>query len=350
VVLTDVKVLLTGATGWLGTRVLKAVTEGLPDYPEERLRPSAVRVLLQAGDDERELRRRGVETVVGDIRDAETISAFVKGAEGGVLIHTAGVIHPPGRSALFDEINHRGTLALADAAQQAGLKRLVAMSSNSPMGANPAPDHLFSEDSPYNPYMGYGRSKHLMELGLRRRVAAGGMEVVIIRAPWFYGPGQPPRQSLFFSMIKEGRFPIFGGGENRRSMAYIDTLAQGILRAATHPDAAGEIFWIADERAYPMVEIVETVATVLKEDFGMQVSSRRPRLPGFIADGARLADTMLQAAGLYHQKIHVLSEMNLTIACSTDKARRVLGFAPKVALREGMRRSIAWCLEAGTKI
>ena len=329
---------------------MKAVTEGLPDYPGEWLPPRAVRVLLQAGDDERELRRRGVETVVGDIRDVETISAFVKGAEGGILIHTAGVIHPPGRTTLLDEINHRGTLALADAAQQAGIKRLVAMSSNSPMGANPTPDHLFSEDSPYNPYMGYGRSKHLMELGLRRRIAAGGMEIVIVRAPWFYGPGQPPRQNLFFSMIKEGRFPIIGGGENRRSMVFTDTLAQGILLAAKHPDAAGEIFWIADERAYPMAEIIETVATVLRDDFGMQVSGRRPHLPGFIADGARVADTMLQAAGLYHQKIHVLSEMNLTIACSIDKARRVLGFVPKVALREGMRRSVAWCLEEGTTI
>jgi nucleoside-diphosphate-sugar epimerase len=54
--------------------------------------------------------------------------------------------------------------------------------------------------------------------------------------------------------------------------------------------------------------------------------------------------------GLYHQKIHVLSEMNKTIACSIDKARRELGYAPVVELEEGMRRSLAWCLAEGIRL
>ena len=106
------------------------------------------------------------------------------------------------------------------------------MSSNSPLGCNPFPDHLFDEQSPYHPYMNYGRSKYLMEQHIREVQQARMLETVIIRAPWFYGPHQPPRQSLFFQMIRDGKAPIVGSGENRRSMAYIENLAQGILLAA----------------------------------------------------------------------------------------------------------------------
>jgi len=169
-------------------------------------------------------------------------------------------------------------------------------------------------------------------------------EITILRAPWFYGPGQPLRQTRFFTLIKEGRFPIFGNGENRRSMGYVDNLAQGILLAAVTSAAAGETFWLADDRPYSMDEIIETVRTSLRDDFGMTVAKRVRHLPGIIADIARIADRAIQGLGLYQQEVHVLSEMNLTIACSIDKARRMLGYDPGVALREGMRRSIAWCL------
>jgi nucleoside-diphosphate-sugar epimerase len=58
-------------------------------------------------------------------------------------------------------------------------------------------------------------------------------------------------------------------------------------------------------------------------------------------------DATLQSLGFYHQKIHVLSEMNKTIACSVAKAERELGYHPTVGLEDGMRRSIQWCLDQG---
>jgi nucleoside-diphosphate-sugar epimerase len=61
-------------------------------------------------------------------------------------------------------------------------------------------------------------------------------------------------------------------------------------------------------------------------------------------------DASLQAVGLYQQKVHVLSEMNKTIACTIEKAERELGYRPGIELREGMRRSIEWCLDNGQAI
>jgi nucleoside-diphosphate-sugar epimerase len=344
-------VLVTGGAGWLGQRVVLALAEGMSNLGEVWSGGHHVRCLVPVDQPCQDLRKLGVDIVRGDLRDAEACAAFTARAADCILLHLAGIIHPPGRTWYFDAINYKGTVTLYEAARLAGVARIVAISSNSPIGYNADPYDIFDEESPYRPYMGYGKSKWRMELSLRERAARNRKpEITILRTPWFYGPGQPLRQTRFFTLIKNGRFPIFGSGENRRSMGYVDSLVQGILLAATTPAAAGEIFWLADGRPYPMQEIIETVRVTLKEDFGMMVANRVPRLPGFIADVARFADQALQGAGLYQQEVHVLSEMNLTIACSIDKARRMLGYDPKIVLREGMRRSIEWCLTRDIKI
>jgi nucleoside-diphosphate-sugar epimerase len=186
-----------------------------------------------------------------------------------------------------------------------------------------------------------------MEQAVRAMQGSGRLETVIIRAPWFYGPDQPPRQTLFFKMIRDGRAPIVGDGNNKRSMGYVDNVCQGLLLAMLEPSANGRTYWIADERPYTMNEIVDTVEELLEADFGIACAHRRMRLPGVAAGVAELVDSALQRLGLYQQKIHVLSEMDKTIACSVARAQAELGFAPTVELREGMRRSIQWCLESG---
>ena len=256
------------------------------------------------------------------------------------------MIHPR-RVREFYEINRDGTARLLDAAIGAGVRRAVIVSSNSPCGCNPHPDHLFDEQSPYHPYFNYGRSKMEMEMAVKER--AGRIEAVLIRAPWFYGPNQPPRQTLFFKMIRDGKAPIVGNGHNLRSMAYVDNLCQGLMLAAQVERAAGQVYWIADERPYSMNEIVDTVERLLEGEFGQHCAHKRLRLPGVASAVAYVADATLQWLGFYHQKIHVLSEMNKTIACSVAKAERELGYRPGVALEEGMRRSLQWCVDRGMK-
>jgi nucleoside-diphosphate-sugar epimerase len=256
------------------------------------------------------------------------------------------MIHPR-RVREFYEINRDGTAHLLDTAIQAGVKRAVVVSSNSPCGCNPHPDHLFDELSPYHPYMNYGRSKMEMELAVKQR--AEKIETVLIRAPWFYGPNQPPRQTLFFQMIRDGKAPIVGSGKNLRSMAYVDNLCQGLLLAAITEPAKGQTYWIADRRPYSMNEIVDTVERLLETEFGQKCAHKRLRLPGLASEVALVMDWMLQSIGLYHQKIHVLSEMNKTIACCVNLAERELGYRPTVELEEGMRRSLRWCQQQGIK-
>ena len=346
--------LVTGVPGWLGTRLVEVLAQGFPDLPAfaEPDPARGVRCLVR-----REMAHTvppaiadAAEIAFGDLTDRDSLRKFCRTAEGATLVHIAGVIHPTHGTKEFGVVNVEGTRTLLAVAQDAGVKRVVTVSSNSPIGCNPRSDHLFDEQSPYNPYMGYGRSKQQMEGLVHEAQASGKIETVIIRPPWFYGPHQPLRQTVFFSMIKDGRFPILGDGEQRRSMAYVDNICQGLLLAATLDHASGQTYWIADERPYTVNEIVDTVEQVLEHEFGFDCAKRRLRLPSVAGDIAERLDAWLQAAGVYQQKLHVLGEMNKTIACSIAKAQRDLGYTPRWTLREGMIESIRWCLENGQRI
>src|SRR6185369_1236949 len=271
-------VLVTGAPGWLGTRLVEVLVRGMDDSSAAQSPGSAnlagpaertVRCLVRPSDDPSSLAglSDNLEIAAGDLTDPASLREFCRGAEGGTLFHSAGLIHPERFVRDFDRVNFEGTRNLLAAAQEAGVRRVVVVSSNSPIGCNPSPDHLFDERSPYNPYMGYGRSKARAEALVHDVQASGRMETVIIRPPWFYGPHQPPRQTLFFTMIKDGRFPILGDGNQKRSMAYVDNICQGLLLAASSPKANGETYWIADARPYSINEVVATVTEVL-ESFG----------------------------------------------------------------------------------
>ena len=169
------------------------------------------------------------------------------------------------------------------------------------------------------------------------------LSITFIRCPWFYGPNQPARQTLFFQMIKDGKMPIVGDGNNRRSMSFIDNLCQGIMLASLVRSEVPSTYWIADERPYSMNEIIDTVEDVLKTDFNYDVKGTRMKLPWVVGEIATVIDWVIQSLGLYHQKFHVLSEMNKSISCSVEKAKMELDYKPTVELREGMRRSIEWC-------
>jgi len=345
--------LVTGTPGWLGTRLVRVLAEGLPDGPDLAADPERpIRCLVLRGQEKAGLEAIGgrIEVVEGDVLDPASLEAFCRGAEGAALFHCAGVIHPTAGVRQLFRVNHEGTRNLLAAAEGAGVRRAVCVSSNSPMGCNRGPDDLFDESAPCNPYMAYGRSKVLMEKAVREFEERGRLETVVVRPPWFYGPDQPPRQTEFFSMIRKGRAPIVGGGENRRSMAYVDNICQGLLLCERVAAARGRTYWIADARSYTMNEIVDTIERLLEEEFGFTVAHRRLRLPGIASQVAGFLDRMIQWTGLYSTRIHVLSEMNKTIACSIEKARSELGYDPRDSLEEGKRRSIGWCLENGHRI
>lgn len=345
---------VTGASGWLGKAVINRLVNGFPQHSvlKQSLQVDTITALVMPGEEAAlapwtQSHPEKISIVSGDVRNPADVECFLAAADQGILIHLAGIIHPKLFVKDFTAINLDGTKNVLSAAISAGVQRAVVMSSNSPIGCNPSAEHRFDETSPYNPYMGYGKSKMLLERYTNSLYADNKLQTVLIRAPWFYGPFQPARQTEFFAMIRDGKAPIVGDGENMRSMAFVDNLAQGILLAAITPAAAGKTYWIADERPYSMNEIVNTVEYLLANEFNIKCKYSRLKLPSVLSEVALVCDWMLQTAGLYHQKIHVLSEMNKNIACSIDKAKQELAYKPLISLEDGMRQSIQQLIDQG---
>jgi nucleoside-diphosphate-sugar epimerase len=339
--------IVTGASGWLG----RALVRAFADATNPLHRGTALRVLL-AGEQERPaldeaLAGTGatVEVVLGDVTDPATVERLLDGAAGASLIHTAAVIHPP-TVADFERVNVGGTRAVVAGARAAGVRRLVHVSSNSPFGANPAPDDRFRADEPYQPYLGYGRSKMAAEQLVLDAGRAGDLDVAVVRPPWFYGPWQPARQTSFFRIVRRGIFPLMGSGRNRRSMVYVDNLVDGVDAADRVDAASGRAFWVADARPYEMNEVIAAVRAALTV-CGVPPTRAQLRVPTLVGGLARFGDGLLQGRGRYVAPLHVLGEMDMTIACDIGTTREVLGYEPAVALTEGMVRSVRWCLERG---
>ena len=82
-----------------------------------------------------------------------------------------------------------------------------------------------------------------------------GLDAVIVRPPWFYGPYQPARQTSFFRLVRRGKFPVIGAGDQRRSMVFVENLVDGLLAASRTPGVGGRGYWIADARPYTVAEI-----------------------------------------------------------------------------------------------
>ena len=236
--------IVTGASGWLGTGLMGALSD--PESPWCRggeIRPF-VRTRVEA--DALASLHGNVRPVVGDLRSDHDVGLLFAELHGDVdVIHTAGVIHP-GSVDEFAEVNVGGTRRVLDAALTSGARRFVHISSNSPFGTNARPDDHFRHDEPYAPYYGYGRSKMEAELAVLDAVDRG-LDAVIVRPPWFYGPHQPARQTTFFTMVKNGKFPILGDGGQAPvaasppeapaldEAALVQRIAQSVVRTIQNP-------------------------------------------------------------------------------------------------------------------
>ena len=207
---------VTGAAGWLGQNLVRAVA------PERE----RVRCLVRTPEEAALLAVVGpsVDPVVGDVRDPAALDRLLDGVGDATVVHAAAVIHPTAGVRELYDVNVGGTQLLVDRVRRRRTGRLVHVSSNSPFGANPGPDHRFTEDSEMHPYLGYGRSKAQAETLVMEAHDRGDLEAVVLRPPWFYGPYQPERQTRWLRAVRRNRFPLVGDGTNRRSMVFLSLI------------------------------------------------------------------------------------------------------------------------------
>jgi nucleoside-diphosphate-sugar epimerase len=181
-------ILITGACGWLGKNLTRAVTERSInlDLLRHVSRSMRIRCLILPYEDPSGLRvlSSEIEVVRGDIRNAADCATFCEGARAPCFPH--GGSHSPAARAgslCSERRRHRKSVVGGHRGGGPACSRGVV---EFPVGLNPHPQHSFDESSPYSPYMNYGRSKMQMELQIKQLEAAGKIETVIVRPPWFW--------------------------------------------------------------------------------------------------------------------------------------------------------------------
>jgi nucleoside-diphosphate-sugar epimerase len=326
------KLLLTGGTGFIGSRLAL----------EARRREVDVTVTGQVNNyAERsraaELERAGVRLEVGPLQDAAFSRRVVAGRD--TVIHLAAAQHESGvPDSYFEEVNVTGTRTLLEASREARVRRFVYGSTIGIYGS--AAEGELDESSPPNPDNIYGRTKLAAERVVQEQ--GGGVETCIVRISETYGPGDF-RLLKLFRAVERGKFLMIGSGENRRQVMYVDDLVRALLLASGHPAASGEVFVMPGDEVLTTRQMVDVIAEVL----GRQVPRIRLPMWPFLA-AAAVFEATFKPLGIdppLHRRR--LDFFRKTFVFSTDKARRVLGFAPEVPFREGARATAEWYRAAG---
>jgi UDP-glucose 4-epimerase len=328
--------LLTGTPGWLCNTVLGLLGETLPAL-------TRVRCLMQPGISDEKLAawRRAhpcvTEVSFGDLLDRDSLAAACTDLRGGVVLHAAALRHPV-KPADWVAVNRDGTLALAQFARDAGVRRFVYISSIAAQGES-AINVALTEDMPCYPFSAYGRSKFEAEQGLLKLHEPGAFEVVIIRPSQFYGLPVPPHYVQIFKDVRRGQGRVVAGGKITCSLSHVDDLARGTITALTHPRAAGEVFNLCDAHSYTQLEIFQTIAACVgaKPRFA-SVSALRCR-------GAYALDRLMQRYERYRKDLHFMGEAHRHSGASCRKAQQLLGFAPQWRMTEGIKQMVDWAVD-----
>jgi dihydroflavonol-4-reductase len=321
-------VLVTGATGFAGGHLARRLRQlGCP-----------VRALVRSVTRAQPLLDVGVEVVLGNV----TRAADVERAAEGVckIFHVAAVFRTAGHpDDYYYEVNLGGTENVLAAARRYGVERVIHFSTVGVHGD--VREVPCSEESPLNPGDIYQWTKLAGEQAARKAFAEG-LPGTVVRPASLYGPGDL-RLLKLFRTIQNGSFRMFGSGETCFHMVYIDDLIDGVLLCAERPEALGQVFILAGPRYLPLDKLVALVAEAVG------VAPPRGHLPMWplMAAAAACEDIcrlLKVEPPLYRRRADFFRKNR---AFSSEKAWRLLGYAPRVDPLEGIRRTAQWYMENG---
>jgi 2-alkyl-3-oxoalkanoate reductase len=273
------------------------------------------------------------------VTDPDAVRRSMKGVE--FVFHLAAAfreLNVP--NSFYDEVNVGGTRVVLEAARKEGVRKFVYCST---CGVHGNVDHPpADENAPIQPADYYQRTKYEAE-PLVKRDAGGAMETVILRPAAIYGPGDPERFFMIFKRVSKGTFPMFGDGQTLYHPLYIDNLVDAFVLCLPPGVGNGREYLIADERYYPIEEIVRGVARAL------DIPVRIPHYPVWpvVAIGHML-EKICKPIGvtppIFPRRVDWYRQNR---AFDIARAKRELGYTPQVELDDGLRRTGAWYRQMG---
>ena len=319
------RVLVTGATGFTGGHLARALAA----------RGDSVSALVRAdGPAAAALSRAGVSLVFGDLRDRQTLAAAVGGVD--VVYHIAAIYRQAGlRDDVYRAVNAIAVKDVIEAAARGGVRRVVHCST---VGVHGDVDHPpANEHAPLKPGDVYQITKLEGEDQARDAAARLGVEVTIARPSGIYGPGDRRLLKLFRGVARR-RWVTLGSGEIYYHLTFIDDLVDGFRLCGTHPAAANRTFILAGGEVTTLNALVAMIADVA----GVPVPRRHLPVWPFWTAGA-VCEAICAPFGIeppiFRRRVDFFTKSR---AFDITRARTEIGFAPRVGLREGIRRTIDW--------
>lgn len=321
--LRDVRVLVTGATGFIGGRLAERLSV------EAGARVTGTGRSLEKAS---WLEDRGVELERADLLETGRMRRLVEAAE--VVFHLAA--WAGGDPELAEPVNVEAPARLVRWAAADGAERFVHVSTVGAYRLDRGP--TVDEETPLAPDAPdrYGRTKARGELRARREATRTGLELAVVRPAMVYGPRSTAWAVRMCRAVCQGKPVLVGDGSGHFHPVYVDDLVEALLACAARPEAAGQAFNVSDE----------PVTWREYAGYFAELCGREPRsIPLWLAR-LMAAVSELPGVDLPVDRTRLLQATN-RVVFSTEKARTELDWSPEVGLDEGMARTAAWLRSEG---
>ena len=320
------KALVTGATGFTGGRLTRFLAERGDDV--RALVRDRTKVAVPAG--------ARIEIVEGDLTNAASLERAMTGVE--VVYNIAAHYREAGLpAAVYRAVNATAVGTIVEIAKRIGVRRVVQCSTVGVHGDVEKPPA--NEDAPLRPGDIYQETKLEGERIGAEAARKAGVELVIVRPSGIYGPADR-RLFKVFGKVAQGRFLMLGSGRHFYHVTYIDDLCEGFRLCATMPAAAGRTYILAGGELTTLSQLVTITAEVARV---APPSRRFPVWPVWLAAGA--CELVCAPFGisppLYRRRVDFFRKSR---AFDISRARREIGFEPRIGLREGIGRTLEWYL------
>ncbi len=327
--MADQKVLITGATGFIGGHLVRRlIGDKCP-----RVRGLARNVARAEG-----LAKLGAEVVQGDLGDATSLRRAVEGCS--VVIHAGAQVSAIARRETFERSNALGTENLLEACVTAGVARFVHISSIAVFGLPTSGE--ITDESPRGPCGDpYCDTKFEAEEVVSRFIRDRSLPVSVIRPSCVYGPGSTHWSVIPLKRIRKGTMFLVNGGRGTLNYVYIDNLVDAILLAAKDDRAVGEAF-IVNDGATTWQDFLGTYARMLGKK-GI------PSVPHWVARGWVAYRNLVAVLRRETSRVppNALAFLEGKAVYRQSHIERKLAHRPRVDLVEGMRRTEAWFRQTG---
>jgi nucleoside-diphosphate-sugar epimerase len=307
------RILITGANGFVGEHLCRYL--GSKGY--------AVRAALRQHLPDWRLCE---QVSVGEIGEATEWGDALEGMN--TVIHLAARVHVMQESeadplAAFRRVNLAGSIRLAHQAANAGIKRLIYLSSIKVNGER-THGKAFKADDPPSPEDPYGLSKWEAEQALQQIARQSGLELVILRPVLVYGAGVKGNLERLMAMIRRGLPMPLSGIANHRSLLGIENLLDFTQCCIDHPNASGEVFLVADGEDLSTPELIEKLANAM--------GCRARLFPVPLA--------LLRLAGRLTGRVPMVARLTEDLQVDLAKNRALLGWAPAMKPEQGLQQMV----------